>query len=141
MKNYLTSFVFYDDTDCGGIMYHSNYIKACERARSLVFFEADRFPYMHEYPSLEGFVVKTIESDYIAPLRLGDFYEVQTKVVEIKNTSMILKQEIHRLKEIGKASSPLLAFRLSIVMVYVGSDKRPKKIPQVFRDLLAPFCD
>ena len=32
--------VYYDDTDAGGIVYHSNYLKFCERARSEYVFSA-----------------------------------------------------------------------------------------------------
>lgn len=30
--------VYYEDTDCGGIVYYANYLKFCERARSNLFF-------------------------------------------------------------------------------------------------------
>ena len=30
--------VYYEDTDAGGVVYHSNYLKFCERARSEIFF-------------------------------------------------------------------------------------------------------
>ncbi len=29
--------VYYEDTDAGGVVYHSNYLKFCERARSEFF--------------------------------------------------------------------------------------------------------
>ena len=31
--------VYYDDTDAGGVVYHANYLKFCERARSDIFYE------------------------------------------------------------------------------------------------------
>ena len=30
--------IYYEDTDAGGVVYHSNYLKFCERARSEIFF-------------------------------------------------------------------------------------------------------
>ena len=36
--------VYYEDTDAGGIVYHTNYIKFCERARSEVFFQRGIIP-------------------------------------------------------------------------------------------------
>ena len=36
--------VYYEDTDAGGIVYHANYIKYCERARSELFFEKNMIP-------------------------------------------------------------------------------------------------
>ncbi|MGD9625492.1 MAG: acyl-CoA thioesterase, partial [Arcobacter sp.] len=48
--------VYYEDTDAGGIVYHSNYLNFCERARSDVFFQKGFSPV------LEGghFVAKKI---------------------------------------------------------------------------------
>ncbi|EDP6863688.1 acyl-CoA thioesterase, partial [Campylobacter upsaliensis] len=31
--------IYYEDTDAGGVVYHSNYLKFCERARSELFFK------------------------------------------------------------------------------------------------------
>ncbi|MEN8727803.1 MAG: acyl-CoA thioesterase, partial [Sulfurovum sp.] len=36
--------VYYEDTDAGGIVYHTNYIKYCERARSEIFFQRGKKP-------------------------------------------------------------------------------------------------
>ncbi|RDU70631.1 acyl-CoA thioesterase [Helicobacter aurati] len=136
--NTLSDFVFYDNTDCGGIMYHADYITVCERARSILFFRQDAFPCAHEFPANDGFVVKNIESHFLAPLKLGDYYEVRTQVCAIKNTSLILQHEIYRIKEIGSpAQAPLLTFRMSVVMVYVDRDKKPKRIPQRLRDIFS----
>lgn len=33
--------VYYEDTDAGGVVYHSNYLKFCERARSEIFFNKE----------------------------------------------------------------------------------------------------
>lgn len=76
----MTNYVFYDDTDCGGIVYHSNYITFCERARSYIFFENGIFP--HEISSEEsrGFVVRSVDSKFFYPLQFADKYEVKSKV-------------------------------------------------------------
>ena len=33
--------IYYEDTDAGGIVYHTNYLKYCERARSEYFFASN----------------------------------------------------------------------------------------------------
>lgn len=82
--------VYYDDTDAGGIVYHANYLKYCERARSELFFEAGRTP------TADGahFVVKHIDAEFIKSAKLGDMIEVRHKVVNLKFTSMQLYQSI-----------------------------------------------
>jgi len=36
--------VYYEDTDAGGVVYHSNYLNFCERARSELFFQKELSP-------------------------------------------------------------------------------------------------
>lgn len=87
--------VYYDDTDAGGVVYHSNYLKFCERARSECFFAHGKSP------SVDGghFVVKHLEADFIKPALLGDLVEVHTKLLELKNASLHVKHDIYRNEE------------------------------------------
>jgi acyl-CoA thioester hydrolase len=39
--------VYYKYTDLGGVVYHTNYIKYCERARSEVFFQNNMLPHVN----------------------------------------------------------------------------------------------
>ena len=52
--------VYYEDTDCGGIVYYANYLKFCERARSELFFQKGLSPHNND----EFFVVKNVNADY-----------------------------------------------------------------------------
>ncbi|MGE4457522.1 MAG: hotdog domain-containing protein, partial [Arcobacteraceae bacterium] len=49
--------VYYEDTDTGGVVYHSNYLNFCERARSEAFFRLGMSPEL----SSGHFVAKRIE--------------------------------------------------------------------------------
>ena len=100
MRNY----VFYDDTDCGGIVYHSNYITFCERARSLIFFNEGIMPHVIDSKDSNnafGFVVKSIESNFISTLKFGDIYEVKSKIFELKHSSINIAQDIYKLGSVG----------------------------------------
>lgn len=87
--------VYYEDTDCGGIVYHSNYLKFCERARSELFFGKGKMPYNQAL----GFVVKNIKADFIKSAKLGDELWVKTSLLELKKVQLTLKQEIFREEE------------------------------------------
>ena len=84
--------VYYDDTDAGGVVYHANYLKFCERARSDLFYEHGKSP------AVNGghFVVRHLEADFIKSAKLGDLIEVKSEMIELKNASLILKQEVWR---------------------------------------------
>ncbi len=53
--------IYYEDTDCGGVVYYANYLKFCERARSELFFQKGLSPHNND----EFFVVKNVNADYI----------------------------------------------------------------------------
>ena len=86
--------VFYEDTDMGGRVYHANYLKFIERARSK-FIESlhidQRALLLAEN---KFFVVKNIIADYLLPAYFGDKLVICTTLIELKRASMMLKQEI-----------------------------------------------
>jgi len=114
--------VYYEDTDLGGIVYHTNYIKYCERARSELFFERRLNPIMEDK---SGFVVRNIDANFLATSTLGDLLDVRTKLIKLKNTSLILLQEVW--KEEKKI------FSMEVLLVYVQQGK-PARIPKIFKD-------
>ena len=86
--------VFYEDTDMGGRVYHANYLKFIERARSK-FIESlniDQRALLLEEKKI--FVVKNIVADYLLPAYFGDKLTISTTLIELKRASMVLKQEI-----------------------------------------------
>lgn len=119
--------VYYEDTDCGGVVYHSNYLNFCERARSELFFKKGLSPHKEN----EFFVVKSLEADYITSAVFGDDLEVKTKLIEKKAASLILFQEIFRTED------NKLLFTMKVKVVYLKNAK-PSKIPlemfEVFKD-------
>ena len=119
--------VYYEDTDLGGIVYHTNYIKYCERARSEVFFQRDMMPTLGEE---SGFVVRNIDANFLDTATLGDMLDVTTNIVTIKNSSIVLLQEVYK--------NDTKVFSMEIVLVYIDK-KKPSRIPEVFRDILKAF--
>jgi len=82
--------VYYEDTDAGGIVYHTNYLKYCERARSELFFEKELSPVIGE----AHFVVVHIDANFKASAKLGDMLDVTTVLKSNKRTSLVLTQEV-----------------------------------------------
>ena len=88
--------VYYEDTDAGGIVYHANYLKFCERARSDYFFNLDTSPQRGE----NHFVIASMQAKFKASARLGDIVKVQTTVNKINKASMNLHQEVTCLDQV-----------------------------------------
>jgi acyl-CoA thioester hydrolase len=117
--------VYYEDTDAGGIVYHTNYIKYCERARSEAFFSQGMVPALGND---SGFVVRNIKADFLATSKLGDMLSVTSKIVTLKSSSLILLQEVWKEKT--------KVFSMEVVLVYVKNG-RPSRIPEAFKVLFA----
>jgi len=116
--------IYYEDTDAGGIVYHTNYIKYCERARSELFFKKNLTPTDGEK---SGFVVKNINADFLGMAFLGDMVEVTIEVLKKRHTSIDLKQTILKDEKI--------IFSMEIVLVFVR-DGRPARIPDSMSEVL-----
>jgi len=77
-----------------------------------------------------GFVVRNLKAEYLATSTLGDLLEVTSKILTIKNSSLILLQEVWK----GK----LKIFSMEVVLVYLDNNK-PSRIPKIFRDIFTTF--
>ncbi len=115
--------VYYEDTDCGNIVYHSNYLNYCERARSELFFQKGLLP----HSQVEFFVVKSCEANWIKSAKFADILEIKTELIEKKSASIIMKQEIFRENE--------LIFEAKFKLVFLKLGK-PSKIPQTIFEIL-----
>ena len=81
------------DTDAGGIVYHANYLKFFERARTELLrslgFEQDAL-------MAQGiaFVVKHIGLDFHLPSKFNDLLSIVSEISGLKRASVTFKQEI-----------------------------------------------
>lgn len=116
--------VYYEDTDAGGIVYHTNYIKYCERARSELFFEKNINPTDGEG---SGFVVRHIDANFLGMAFLGDMIEVKSEVLKKRNSSILLKQSIFK--------DEVTIFEMEITLVFIR-EGRPSKIPEKMYEIL-----
>ena len=88
--------VYYEDTDAGGVVYHTNYVKFMERARTEwlrgLGFEQD------ELREKEGvlFAVRSIDVHYLLPAKFNDELKVTNKVIKKGKASINLEQEVMR---------------------------------------------
>jgi acyl-CoA thioester hydrolase len=128
--------VYFEDTDCGGVVYHTNFLKYCERGRSdfirLLGIDATGLagPAQGE-PSI--FVVRRVEIDYLKPGRMDDVLEVVTSCAEIGSASLTLQQDITR-------EGTLLA-RARVIVVLVSSAGKPQRLGALVRGALQRFVN
>lgn len=122
--------VYYEDTDAGGVVYHANYLRFAERART-EFLRA-RGVEQREMREIDdfAFVVRRCTVDYRAPAVLDDALEVITRITGVRGAALEAVQEVVRRGE----SDPLVV--LDLVIAGVNRRGRPVRLPQKIRDLV-----
>ena len=90
--------VYYEDTDFSGAVYHANYLRYMERART----EFLRDLGIHQGALLAaagaplGFVVRRMTIDFLKPARMDDLLDVETRLVAVGGASLDMIQEVVR---------------------------------------------
>ncbi len=108
--------VYYEDTDAGGIVYHSKYINFCERARSEMLFLEGVSPQNKD----SFFVARDLQATFLKSATLGELLEVTTFKESINKISMILLQEVWNEKK-----EKIFSMRIKLVHIKNG---KPSKI-------------
>ena len=116
--------VYYKDTDCGGIVYHSRYFDFCEMARSELFFSNNQSPIKDNC----HFAIKNIKANFIKPARLGDMLDIKTKLLKLKYTSFSLEHQIFKDEN--------LIFQMEILLVNLCKDGKVHKIDEQRKSFL-----
>ena len=88
--------VYWEDTDAGGVVYHSNYLSFFERART----EWLRARGVHQarMAAEEGvlFAIRHMDVDWMAPARLDDLLDISVHSVEAGGARLVFRQDMHR---------------------------------------------
>jgi acyl-CoA thioester hydrolase len=120
--------VFYEDTDMAGIVYHANYLKFIERARSdwVAGLGVDQRAMLARG---ESFAVHRIEAEFRAPARFDDRLEVLSAPVAATPARLVLDQRVWR----GGAC----LFAARVTLVCLGPGGRPRRLPEELAGLRA----
>jgi acyl-CoA thioester hydrolase len=79
--------IYYEDTDCGGVVYYANYLKYFERART-DYLEARGLSVAGLMKAGRVFVVVHAEVDYRTPARYGETLAIETMIPEMSPASI-----------------------------------------------------
>ena len=122
--------VYYEDTDAGGVVYHSNYLNFFERARTEWLRELGYEQNDLRIQEKILFVVRALEITYLKPALFNDKVLSTVTVNRIGRSSIEVYQQILRDHD---ARTEVLA-EGKVMVVCVDADKfKPKKIPDSIR--------
>jgi acyl-CoA thioester hydrolase len=121
--------VYFEDTDSGGVVYHANYLKFMERARTEWLRSLGLNQIKLKKEDKVMFVVRKIDIQYKIPARFNDELLIQTDCVKTTDYSIMLKQNILRDKQTITEGS--------VEIVCINSDLfKPVRIPKMAKQLM-----
>ena len=125
--------VYYEDTDLGGVVYHANYLRFMERARTewlrSLGFEQDTLRDHHGVL----FVVVEAEVAFRKPTRFNDELAVSVEVRRAGRASLGFHQEVRNASGAGEL---FCAGEVRVACVDAGTFK-PRVLPQeILRELI-----
>jgi len=132
--HYYITRIFYEDTDAGGIVYHSNYLKYFERARTslLNLIKIDQKQLLEK--NKLGFVVRDINLRINKSFQLNQILLVKTCLKSAKKSCIVLKHEAYETIQGTTSENPNVSCEIQIVMI---NDKN--KVKDISKILHHPF--
>jgi len=113
--------VYIEDTDLGGVVYHANYIRFLERARSDLL----RVLGIDQRGSIERgegvYAVAELRIKYIKPAKLDDALLIISRLDDLHGACCVISQEIYRDQEV--------LTKAIVTVAFLGPNGRPKRQP------------
>lgn len=123
--------VYYEDTDCGNVVYYANYLRFMERSRTELLRE--RGIDLNDYHKRGVmFVVSEAHVYYKGPALYNDLLEVDSTVEELTAASMLFRTLIRRTGE------EAVLVQGEVRVACVSTAGRLLRIPEEIRSSLSP---
>jgi acyl-CoA thioester hydrolase len=123
--------VYYEDTDAGGVVYHSNYLNFMERART-EWLRALGF----EQPQVQAdmgviIVVHSMQLEFKSPAYFNDLLDIHCKLTKVGRGSIEMEQQTMR--------ENTLLIKAQVKLAFVNADTfKPLGIPAEIKAAMLP---
>tara|TARA_B100000579_G_scaffold257260_1_gene211771 strand:- start:1115 stop:1516 length:402 start_codon:yes stop_codon:yes gene_type:complete len=120
--------IYYEDTDAGGVVYYSNYLKFLERARTEMIesFGLSNKKLLEDHKTL--IIVKSCNIEYVSPVKLEDKIQIYSSIESFKKASFVIIQNIKK--------DDNLIVQAKLKLVTINEEGKPIKIPSVLEKKL-----
>jgi acyl-CoA thioester hydrolase len=119
--------VYFEDTDLSGVVYHANYLRYMERARSDMLRLAG-IDQRGVHDAGEGaYAVADLSIRYRAPARLDDALLVVSRIAQVRAASVVIHQTVRR--------GSLVLTEADVTAALVAPSGRPKRQPAAWVDI------
>ncbi len=125
--------IYFEDTDLSGVVYHANYLRYFERARSDMLMIAGIDQRTAHETGEGAYAVRSMQLDWKAPARLNDALLVVSTVERVRAAAVDIQQRVIR--------DDLLLASARVEVAFVAPSGRPRRQPaawvQTFTALVA----
>ena len=123
--------VYFEDTDLSGVVYHANYLRYMERARSDML----RLVGVDQRAAMEAgegaYAVSDMAIKFRRPAKLDDALTVVSALIQVRAAAVHIHQRVMR--------GPELLAEATVVAALVAPDGRPKRQPAAWTAAYAPL--
>ena len=134
MHNFRTR-IYYDATDAGGIVYHTEYLTIAEHARTEALRALGFYQSRLARDKNILLTVRRCNVEYITPAFLDDLVEVRTGFNKLTGARIFLEQTIHRISE--KKTTDDLLVSIEVEIACVGAMGKAKRLPKELKKALS----
>ena len=123
--------IYYEDTDLSGVVYHANYLRYMERARTEFFRAIGLSAAYLDDADPAAWALRKVAVEYLRPAKFNDLLDVRTTVVGLSGVRLEADQTIWR------GSEQLTQGAVQACIISLSG--KPKRIPPAIRDKILPF--
>jgi len=123
--------IFYEDTDFSGVVYHANYLRFLERARSS-FLNLLGITHANLWDEHEmAFTIQKISIEYKSPARVDDHLVIHTTYDHLKGARLLISQSCYR--------NGSLIVKADIEAASITAAGKPIRSPEFLKNELGPY--
>jgi len=123
--------VYYEDTDAGGVVYHANFLRFFERARTDMLALAGVDVAVALNAGHCGYVVAAADLKFLRPARLGETLTIVSTLEQVRQAACVIQQRVIRDGQV------LVEGRLTVA--FVGEDGRARRQPAAWIEAFQGF--
>ena len=123
--------IYFEDTDLSGVVYHANYLRFMERARSDMLRLAGIDQRAAHEAGDGAYAVTRMQLRFAAPARLDDALIVVSRLVRVRAASVDIQQRVMRHDE--------LLVQAEVEAAFVAPNGRPRRQPAQWVDAFVPL--
>ncbi|MFL1780729.1 acyl-CoA thioesterase [Candidatus Hepatincolaceae symbiont of Richtersius coronifer] len=121
--------ITYQDTDMAGMVYFANYFNYGEKARANLI---RKLMGKIKFNDNQNWAVRKVNAHYISPVRIEDKLLIKTKIVNMKQASLLFAHDFYIQSDLKSPNQTKLCVQMEVELLSINERARPIKIDEKF---------